>query len=259
MGKGSEADHDHEDYDTALARLQEALVRFQTRAIKDGSRTVVVFEGRDTAGKDGVIRRIVEHLSVRYTHVAALPKPNDRERTQWYFQRYVGHLPAAGEFVLFNRSWYNRAGVERVMGFSTPAEQEEFLRDAPDFERMLVESGITLVKLWLDISKREQADRLKARRADPLKALKVSALDRVAQEKWDAYTSARDAMLIRTHTAAAPWTIVHTDHKKAARLNLIRDLLRRIDPRHAEEIEVPDPEVVFPFEAAALTDGRLER
>ena len=259
MGKSkSDAGHDDEGYDHALTRLQEALVRFQMRAVKDGRRTVVVFEGRDSAGKDGVIRRIVEHLSVRYTKVAALPKPSDREQTQWYFQRYVHHLPAAGELTLFNRSWYNRGGVEPVMGYCTPAQHEEFLRDAPDFERMLVESGITLVKLWLDISKDEQAQRLDARREDPLKALKVSDLDKVAQDKWDAYSAARDTMLMRTHTAAAPWTVVHTDHKKKARLNLIRHLLHRIDPGHTDEIAPCDPAVVFPFEASALTDGRLE-
>ena len=252
-------DHDAESYEHALGRLQEALVRFQLRAIEDGSRTIVVFEGRDTAGKDGVIRRIVEHLSVRYTHVAALPKPNDRERTQWYFQRYVAHLPAAGELTLFNRSWYNRGGVEPVMGFCTPAQHEEFLRDAPDFERMLVESGITLVKFWLDISKGEQAQRLEARRDDPLKALKVSDLDKEAQARWDAYSGARDTMLMRTHTAAAPWTIVHTDKKKKARLNIIRHLLRHIDPEHAGGIEPANPAIAFPFEAPALTDGRLER
>lgn len=263
MGKPSKPSGDaepgaQESYGDAIVRLQQALVRFQQRAIADGSRTVVVFEGRDTAGKDGVIRRIVEHLSVRYTHVAALPKPSDRERGEWFFQRYVARLPAGGELVLFNRSWYNRAGVERVMGFSTPAEQEEFLRDAPDFERMLVESGITLVKFWLDISKVEQARRLKARRGDPLKALKVSDLDRVAQARWDDYSAARDTMLMRTHTAAAPWTCVHTDHKKRARLNLIRHLLHRIDPTRASAVEPPDPGVLFAFEAAALSDGRLE-
>ena len=256
---GRGRDPDAETYEDALRGLQEALVRFQMRAIKDGQRTVVVFEGRDTAGKDGVIRRIVEHLSVRYTKVAALPKPSDREQSEWYFQRYVHQLPAAGELTLFNRSWYNRGGVEPVMGFCTPAQHEEFLRDAPDFERMLVESGITLVKVWLDISREEQADRLKARRSDPLKALKVSDLDKVAQERWDDYSAARDTMLTRTHTIVAPWTIVHTDHKKRARLNLIRHLLRRIDPKHADAIEAPDPAIVFPFEAAALNDGRLER
>ena len=246
------------DYDAALAKLQLALVKTQQAAMESGERIVVVLEGRDSAGKDGTIKRIVAHLSTRSTRVVALPKPNDRERTQWFLQRYVAHLPAAGEIVIFNRSWYNRAGVEVVMGFSTPAEQAEFLRDAPDFERMLVESGIKLAKYWLDISKDEQAERLDARREEPLKALKISPLDGVAQEKWDDYSAARDKMLTRTSTPLAPWTCVATDHKKKARLAVMRDLLRRIAPPEiAAEIELPDPDVLFPFEAAALTDGRL--
>ena len=171
------------DYKKELIALQCALVRTQQALIKSGARTLVVMEGRDGAGKDGSIKRITEHLSPRNTRVIALPKPSDREQSQWYFQRYAAHLPAAGELVILNRSWYNRAGVETVMGFSTPAEQAQFLRDAPDFERMLVESGITLVKIWLDISKKEQAARLEARRTDPLKALKVSDLDAVARRE----------------------------------------------------------------------------
>jgi polyphosphate kinase 2 len=174
------------DEDDELEALQVALVRFQQRAIETGERDLVIFEGRDTAGKDGAIKRIVEHLSIRNTRVVALPKPNERQRTEWYFQRYVEHLPAAGELVILNRSWYNRAGVERVMNFATPEEQETFLRDVTVFERMLVGSGIQIVKLWLDISRQEQAERLEARRTDPLKALKISPLDAVAQEKWDA-------------------------------------------------------------------------
>ena len=246
------------DYETDLADLQLALVRTQIAAQASGERIVVVLEGRDGAGKDGTIKRIIEHLSPRSTRVVALPKPSDRERSQWFLQRYAQHLPAAGELVIFNRSWYNRAGVEAVMGFSTPAEQAEFLRDAPDFERMLVESGVRLAKYWLDISKAEQAERLEARRTDPLKALKVSPLDGVAQEKWTAYSAARDLMLTRTSTAVAPWTCVRADKKKPARLAIIRDLLRRVaPPAIAGEVAGPDPAVLFPFEAAALTDGRL--
>ncbi|MDP8916909.1 MAG: polyphosphate kinase 2, partial [Pseudomonadota bacterium] len=184
-----------------LRALQIELVNSQIWTLESGRKILLVFEGRDTAGKDGVIRRITEHLSVRATRVMALPKPSDRDRTQWYFQRYAAHLPAAGEWVLFNRSWYNRAGVERVMDFSSPGEQTQFLDDAPVFERMLTESGVTLIKYWLDISKPEQAKRLEKRRSDPLKRLKVSALDGVAQEKWEAYSAARDEMLSRTHTA----------------------------------------------------------
>lgn len=250
----------HGDYDQDLAKLQIALVRFQQAQIKSGGKSLVIFEGRDAAGKDGAIKRITEHLSVRNTRAIALPKPTDRERSEWYFQRYAAYLPAAGEFVLFNRSWYNRAGVEPVMGFCTPDEHETFLRDVPAFEAMLVGSGLQLVKLWLDISREEQAERLNARKADPLKALKVSPLDAIAQNKWDAYTAARDEMLTRTHTALAPWIIVRTDHKKRARLNTIRHLLKVLAPKTiAKSVDKPDPDVVFEFEAAALTDGRLQR
>ncbi|WP_337185801.1 polyphosphate kinase 2 [Phenylobacterium sp.] len=245
--------------DDDIEALQLALVRFQQHAIQAGERDLVIFEGRDTAGKDGAIKRIVEHLSIRATRVVALPKPNDRERTQWYFQRYVEHLPAAGELVILNRSWYNRAGVERVMGFSTPDEQETFLRDVPVFEQMLSHSGVQIVKLWLDISRGEQGQRLKARTTDPLKALKVSPLDAVAQEKWSDYSAARDEMLKRTHTAEAPWTVVHTDDKKTARANIMRHLLKVLAPPDiADKVEPPDPSVVFPFEPSALADGRLE-
>ena len=245
--------------DDDLEALQVALVQFQQRAIETGERDLVIFEGRDTAGKDGAIKRIVEHLSIRNTRVVALPKPTERERSQWYFQRYVHHLPAAGELVILNRSWYNRAGVERVMDFATADEQESFLRDVTVFERMLVSSGIQIVKLWLDISRKEQADRLKARRSDPLKALKVSPLDAVAQEKWDAYSKARDEMLTRTHCVEAPWTVIHTDKKRKARSNIIRRLLKELAPPDiAKTVPAPDPEVVFTFEPAALSDGRLE-
>ncbi len=189
--------HQHPEPDE-LEQLQLALVRTQTAAARTGQRSVLVLEGRDTSGKDGTIRRITAHLSVRSTRVVALPKPSDREQGQWFFQRYVEQLPTRGEFVIFNRSWYNRGGVEPVMGFCTPAEHAEFLRDAPDFERMIVESGIKLVKIWLDISKEEQAQRLKARRTDPLKALKVSDLDGVAVKRWDDYSDARDEILART-------------------------------------------------------------
>src|ERR1700744_4668260 len=165
---------DHHDYKHEIEALQIALVRYQLAAIKTGQRALVIFEGRDTAGKDGAIKRITEHLSVRNTRVAALPKPTERERSEWYFQRYARYLPAAGELVILNRSWYNRGGVEPVMGFCTPHEHEIFLRDAPTFEAMLAENGIRIIKLWLDVSKDEQAKRLKARKEDPLKALKVS-------------------------------------------------------------------------------------
>jgi polyphosphate kinase len=250
----------HDDYEEELAALQLALVEAQAAAAASGQRVAIVLEGRDSAGKDGAIKRIVEHLSVRLTRVVALPKPSDRERGQWYFQRYVAHLPAAGEIVIFNRSWYNRAGVEVVMGFSTPPEQAQFLEDVPGFERMLVESGIVLVKLWLDISKKEQAERLEARRSDPLKQLKVSPLDAVAQDKWKDYSAARDLMLLRTSTPLAPWMCVRADHKKRARIAILRHLVQRIaPPTIAAEHGAPDPETLFAFEAAAIEDGRLAR
>ncbi|HEX4097958.1 MAG TPA: polyphosphate kinase 2, partial [Caulobacteraceae bacterium] len=210
------------DYKKEMLRLQVALVRLQASAVSSGEKILVVLEGRDAAGKDGTIKRITEFLSPRNTRVVALPKPTDRQTTEWYFQRYVPHLPAAGEFVVFNRSWYNRAGVEKVMGFSTPEQQEQFIRDAPEFERMLVEADIRLVKYWLDIDKKEQADRLEARRTDPLKQLKVSDLDAVAQARWKGYSNARNDMLKRSNPDWAPWICVRNDHKKAGRVNLIR-------------------------------------
>ncbi len=191
--------------------------------------------------------------------MVALPKPSDRDKTEWWFQRYVEHLPAAGEFVMFNRSWYNRAGVEIVMGFCTPRQHEDFLRDAPTFEQMLVEAEIRIVKFWLDISKKEQAERLDERREDPVKALKVSDMDTVAQKKWKAYSKARDEMLIRTHTAYAPWTIVHTDSKKKARLAIIQHVLHTFAPADIRSgVPAPDHEVLYKFEESALKDGRLE-
>jgi polyphosphate kinase 2 len=248
------------DYDRALRELQIGLVRYQTWAIKTGAKALVILEGRDGAGKDGTIARITEHLAPRSTRAVSLPKPSDREATQWYFQRYTGHLPACGDLVLFNRSWYNRAGVEPVMGFCTNREHEDFLRDAPAFERMLEEADIQLVKIWLDISKKEQAARLDARRDDPLKSLKISALDEVAQKKWKEYSEARDQMLLRTHTPIAPWVCVRADHKKPARLNVIRHLLHTLAPADIRAgIDPPDPEILFQFEPAAITDGRLAK
>jgi polyphosphate kinase 2 len=248
------------DYEKELDDLQLEVTRMARWLQHTGNRVLVIVEGRDTAGKGGVISAISSAMSPRQCRVVALPKPNDREKTQWYFQRYIPYLPAAGEFVLFNRSWYNRAGVEPVMGYCTPDEHETFLRDAPVLEAMLIGSGLKIIKLWLDISREEQAERLKAREADPLKTLKVSPLDAVAQDKWDAYTEARDQMLRRTHTADAPWIVVRTDHKKKARLNTMRYLLKALAPKAvAKSVDKPDPKVVFEFEIDALTDGRLER
>ncbi len=247
-------------YKAQLVDLQAHLVRWQQWAVEKGEKTLIIFEGRDGAGKDGTIKRITEHLAPRNTRVIALPKPSDRQRTEWYFQRYVRFLPAAGELVLFNRSWYNRAGVEVVMDFSTDREQEDFLRDAPTFERMLAETDIRIVKFWLDISKKEQASRLDDRRSDPLKTLKVSDLDAVAQKKWKAYSKARDVMLTRTHSAIAPWVCVHTDHKKRARLATIQHILHTLAPAHIrQDVPAPDPGVLYVFDEDALEDGRLER
>lgn len=241
------------DYDNGLYELQVELVKFQRDIIANGEKVLVVMEGRDGAGKDGTIKRIVENLSPRETRVVALPKPSDREQSQWYFQRFVAHLPAAGEFVLFNRSWYNRAGVERVMGFCTPEQHAQFLKDAPRFERMLTDSGVILIKLWLDITKKEQAERLEARIEDPLKRFKVSSLDAEAQTRWDAYTAARDTMLAETHSGHASWTVIATDDKKTARLNIIRHILHTLG-RPGQIADKPDKAVVF---SADKAEGRL--
>ncbi len=242
-----------DDYDDQLEHLQRLLVETQDWTIRKGVRTLILLEGRDAAGKDGAIKRLTEYSAPRMTRVVALSKPTEREQGQWYFQRYVPHLPAAGETVVFNRSWYNRGGVEPVMGFCTPAQARRFLEDAPRFERLLVEDGVVLIKIWLDISREEQARRLAARLADPLKKFKVSPLDAEAQARWDDYSAARDRMLAATHTAFAPWTVIATDHKKAARLNLLRHVLHHAS-RPDCKADPPDPDIVFPADAAA---GRL--
>ena len=248
------------DYKAVILDLQVALVRTQAAALESGEKVLVLFEGRDAAGKDGVIKRITEYLSPRNTRTIALPKPSVQETSEWYFQRYARRLPSAGQFVLFNRSWYNRAGVEPVMGFCTPEQHRQFLKDAPQFEQMLLESDIRLVKYWLDISKDEQAERLDARREDPIKQLKVSSLDGVAQDKWKAYSKARDEMLLATHSKASPWICVRNDHKKTGRVNLIRHLLHQIAPATLRaEVQAPDKDIVFPFEPEALKDGRLAK
>jgi polyphosphate kinase 2 len=248
-----------DDDQKELERHQLALVHWQQHAMASGEKVLIIFEGRDAAGKDGAIRTVTEHLSVRSTRIVALAKPSDREHSQWYFQRYVPRLPAAGETVIFNRSWYNRGGVERVMDFCTPKEAEVFLRDVPTFEAMLLESDLKLVKLWLDVSKDEQAKRLKERRTDPLKVLKASPLDAAAQDKWQDYSAARDEMLMRTSLPKTPWVCVRADHKKTARLNIIRHLVRALGSKKiAKMLPAPDPDVLFEFEAAALSDGRLE-
>jgi polyphosphate kinase 2 len=224
-------------------------VKLQRHVIKDGRKVLVILEGRDAAGKDGTIKRITEHLSPRETRVVALGKPSDRETSQWYFQRWVQHLPAAHEMVLFNRSWYNRAGVERVMGFCTPQELQAFFTAVPQFEQLLLDSGIQMLKYYLDISRAEQKRRLSARRHDPLKQWKISPVDKQALKHWHDYSVARDDMLLNTHSDAAPWTIVKADSKALARLNLIRHLLQRLPYRGREEsLCQPDPRVVADFD-----------
>ena len=245
-------------YKKTLRALQVELVKLQQHLIRRGERLLVVFEGRDASGKDGTIKRIVKHLSPRETRVVALGPPTDRDRRSWYFQRYVPHLPAAQELVLFNRSWYNRAGVEHVMGFCSTEEHQLFLETVPQFEHMLVRSGITLVKYYLDISKREQKRRLASRRSSPLKQWKRSAVDDVAVARWDAYTRARNEMLARTHTPISPWRIVCADNKRVTRLEVIKDLLTHVDyPKKKDRLVLPDPEAVFLFDAAYVANGRL--
>jgi polyphosphate kinase len=212
-------------YFRELFRLQGELVKLQDWVAASKQKVVILFEGRDAAGKGGMIKRITQRLNPRVARVVALPAPNDRERTQWYFQRYVPHLPAAGEIVLFDRSWYNRAGVERVMGFCTAAEVEEFFRSVPEFERMLVRSGILIVKYWFSISDEEQHLRFLGRIHDPLKQWKLSPMDLESRKRWEAYTKAKEAMLERTHIPEAPWWIVPAVDKKRARLNCIAHLL----------------------------------
>ena len=228
-------------YFRELFRLQGELVKLQDWVVNRGLKVVVIFEGRDAAGKGGVIKRITQRLNPRVCRVAALPAPNERERTQWYFQRYVAHLPAAGEIVLFDRSWYNRAGVERVMGFCTQEECEEFLRTVPEFERMLVRSGIVLIKYWFSISDEEQYFRFLMRIHDPLKQWKLSPMDLESRRRWEEYTLAKEIMLERTHIPEAPWWIVEAVDKKKARLNCIRHLLGQIPHR-----EVRRPPIVLP-------------
>ncbi len=225
-------------YEAELLRLQEELVDLQQWVKHNGLRVVVLFEGRDAAGKGGVIKRITQRLNHRVVRVAALGVPSERERSQWYFQRYVPHLPSAGEIVLFDRSWYNRAGVERVMGFCTDKEYREFLRSCPQFERMLVESGIILIKYWFAISAQEQERRFLDRRSDPRKRWKLGPVDIASRARWVDYSKAKDAMFTYTDIAEAPWYVVDADVKRHARLNCIHHLLQRVPYQ-----DIPDPAV----------------
>jgi polyphosphate kinase 2 len=229
------------EYDRELKRLQVEMVRLQEWIVQAGLKIVVLFEGRDTAGKGGVIKRITERTNPRVVRAVALGMPSDRERTQWYFQRYVAHLPAAGEMVLFDRSWYNRAGVERVMGFCTDAEYEEFMRSCPRFEQIIQRSGIVLLKYWLSVSDEEQERRFHARLNDPAKRWKLSPIDLEARARWVDYAEAKDEMFAYTDTKESPWFVVEGDDKRTARLNLIAHLLDRIpyEPVDHDSIELP--------------------
>jgi polyphosphate kinase 2 len=228
-------------YEQELARLDVELVKLQEWVRANGLRVVALFEGRDAAGKGGVIKRIMEPLNPRYARVVALPAPSDRERTQWYFQRYVAHLPSAGEIVLFDRSWYNRAGVERVMGFCTDAEYEEFFRTAPEFERMLIRSGIQLIKYWFSVSDAEQERRFQDRIADPTKRWKLSPMDLESRTRWVEYSRAKDKMFSHTDTKQSPWYVVEADDKRRARLNVISHLLSLVPYRDLTPQEMALP------------------
>lgn len=252
------ASDDDRTYEASLRELQIELVKIQRHVIKHGHKVLVIFEGRDGSGKDGTIKRIVEHLSPRETRVVALGRPSDRDAASWYFQRYVPFLPASREMVLFNRSWYNRAGVEPVLGFCTDAQYEDFMKSVLPFEHMLVASGIQLIKYYLDIGRKEQRRRLQARRRDPLKQWKVSPVDEVALEHWDAYSAARDQMLARTTSPLSPWIVVRADDKRSARLNLIRDLLSRVACPQTEKHKArPDAQVVFAWDKKHAKAGLI--
>ncbi|WP_199538412.1 MULTISPECIES: polyphosphate kinase 2 [unclassified Duganella] len=239
--RSEEAKEARRQYFRELFRLQAELVKLQDWVVHTGHKVVILFEGRDAAGKGGVIKRIVQRLNPRVCRVAALPAPNNRERTQWYFQRYASHLPAAGEIVLFDRSWYNRAGVERVMGFCTDDQYEEFFQTVPEFERMLARSGIQLIKYWFSISDEEQNARFLGRIHDPLKQWKLSPMDLESRRRWEEYTKAKEIMLERTHIPEAPWWVVQGVDKKKARLNCIHHLLQQMP-----YVEVEHPAIQLP-------------
>ena len=237
---------DKKEYKRDLEALQIELLKAQRHIKTVGDRVVIVFEGRDAAGKGGSIKRFREHLNPRGSEHVALPTPTDAEQTQWYFQRYVAHLPSAGEITMFDRSWYNRAGVEKVMGFCTPQEHALFLRQVPDFEQSLVSSGIKVFKLWFAVSQKRQKQRFDDRREDPLKQWKLSPIDEVSVTKYDEYTEARNEMLLASDTLVAPWTIVNSNEKKRARLGAIRSVLHTLDYAHKDHgvVGEPDPRVV---------------
>ncbi|HET6939382.1 MAG TPA: polyphosphate kinase 2 [Nocardioides sp.] len=235
-----------EEYDEQKYLLQVELLKFQTWATDRDTKHVLLFEGRDAAGKGGTIKRFMEHLNPRYARTVALSKPSDREQGQWYFQRYIQHLPTDGEMVLFDRSWYNRAGVERVMGFAARPDYEQFMAQAPLFERMLVDSGISLTKFWFSVTAAEQRTRFIIRQVDPVRQWKLSPIDIESLDKWDDYTEAKEAMIRRTDTEWAPWTTIKSNDKKRARVNAMRAFLSRFDyqGKDAEVVGEPDPKIV---------------
>lgn len=248
------------EYQETLYRLQVELVKFQREMIEKQERVLIIFEGRDAGGKDGTIKRIAEHLSPRETRIVALGKPSDRDITSWYFQRYVAHLPAASELVLFNRSWYNRAGVERVMDFCTDKEYEEFMNTVPLFEQMLVQSGIRVLKYYLDISKKEQKKRLKERRLDPLKQWKWSPIDEQSVKHWKDYSEARNAMFARTHHVLAPWYVVQADDKRVARIHIMKHILSQFTyPDKDLELTLNQSDIVFAYDEVHVQDGTIVR
>ena len=228
-------------YERQLQELQIELVKLQDWVIQNGSKIAIIFEGRDAAGKGGTIKRIIENLNPRYCKVVALAAPNEREKTQWYYQRYINHLPAAGEIIIFDRSWYNRAGVERVMGFCTEKQYVNFLQTCPDLERMIISSGINLIKYWFSVSAEEQMKRFKARSEDPTKGWKLSPMDLESVNRWDEYSKAKDNMFEHTDTQFSPWYVVESDNKKKARINCITHLLSQI-----KYWEIDTPEVMLP-------------
>ena len=234
------------DYEEHKEELQVELLKVQNWVKLSGQKIVVIFEGRDAAGKGGTIKRFMEHLNPRAARVVALEKPTDHELGQWYFQRYIKHLPTDGEMVFFDRSWYNRAGVERVMGFCSSLEYLEFMRQAPDLERMLVQSGIRLFKYWFTITRKEQLRRFSSRKEEPLKHWKLSPIDEQSRDKWDEYTEARDAMFLDTDTEDAPWTVIEADDKRRARLNCMQHFLAQLDypDKNENVVTGPDPLIV---------------
>ncbi|MBM3520392.1 MAG: polyphosphate kinase 2 [Alphaproteobacteria bacterium] len=246
-------------YEQQMEKLQIELLKVQSWVKETGERIILIFEGRDAAGKGGTIKRFMEHLNPRGARVVALEKPNDRERTQWYLQRYIENLPAGGEIVFFDRSWYNRAGVERVMGFCSPNDYLEFMRQCPEIERMLVRSGIRLFKYWFSVTREEQMRRFQSRGRDPLKQWKLSPIDKASLDKWDQYTEAKEAMFFYTDTADAPWTIVKSDDKKRARLNCMQHFLSSLPypGKDAQVVEAPDPLIVGATSYVIGRDGHI--